>query len=680
MKKFESSVSQAWFVHKYAAWILAGIVLITLAAIPYAKHLKLRANFMDLLPSNTPSILALKDLNGHVGGSSYLIAVIESPDEDTARLATGQFSKLVEVFPDVRSVDNRTSFPAFENRKLLFLKLESIKKLHLNIQGIIDYHRRKNNPFFIELTDETEPVIDIESLELEEKVSRIGGFSAKGMGSYMQVILIKPRHPLSDFERSKIMFDELHAAFGKLKSQMGVDVPLTMALTGPYKVRYDEYRTIVSDLRLTGILSAALIGLIMIVGFRSFRSILYVYAPLGVVILWTSAFAAIAIGYLNLITGFLFGILLGMGIDYAIHLRITLEHYLKESGNMRSAIEKTYAEIGKPIMTSCLTASIAFYSMTISSFEGFRHFGIIAGTGIVFSFIVVIYGVPSLMVVGERYFPVKNKKSTSGIAIETSGGVMSVILLLCISFSIYSIAQISGIKFDYNFANLQARDEGIKLAERVYKHFGVELTPAAFITPNRTRAIDLAEQLNRYIQSHPETSFDFSASIQSHVPQNQAEKIRLLSQMDDLIERRKALIPKLDPKTQKDIESLRKKLKPEELGVEDLPRGLKRRYEGRENNVSVVFVFPKEGILDGQVAKRFVRELRSFPVASDVKLAGEPVIYADILALLEQDTPRSLALSFFMVVAVLLLHFKRPVHVFWVLLPVITAFLWMIRA
>jgi predicted RND superfamily exporter protein len=255
---------------------------------------------------------------------------------------------------------------------------------------------------------------------------------------------------------------------------------------------------------------------------------------------------------------------------------------------------------------------------------------------------------------------------------------MGIILFICILFSIYSFTQIPRIKFDYNFANLQAQDEGIKLAERVYSHFGVTLTPAAFVAPNRARAIELAKELNDYIKTHPETTLDFAASVMSHVPRKQLEKISLLSQIDSLIEKRGALIPTLDQETQKQIKELRSQLTPKEFGIENLPGGLFQHYENGTKNISVVYVFPRDSILDGQVAKRFIKELRSLSVARDVILAGEPVIYADILILLERDTPRAMALSLFMVILVLFLHFKRPAHVFWVLLPVMTAFLWMV--
>lgn len=673
------AAAQAHFVCKYSGWILLVMALVSVMAIPLAKNLRLRANFMDLLPGDTQSIVNLKELNSHVGGSSYLIAVIESSSEETARLGAKKLAERAGKFPEVGYVNNRTDVPVFASRKLLFLNLASVEKLESDIHGFMGHYRRKANPFYIDLLDEKTPSIDLKSYEAEEKVSGIGGFSAKGKGSYMQVVLIKPQHPLSDFERSEKLFEKTRAAFAEIKKDAGPSASLSMELTGPYKVRYDEYRTITRDLGLTGILSTVLIALIMIAGFRSFRSIFYIYMPIGIVILWTCAFTYLAIGYLNLISGFLFGILLGMGIDYAIHLRIALEENLRAFGNIGLAVEKTYEEIGKPIFASCLTTSAAFFSLAISPFEGFRHFGIISGVGILLSFIVVYYGMPSLTAVVEKYFPSRNTLKSGGPGkLKIPQRLVYGILALSLLFSIYSAVQIRNIKFDYNFANLQAKDEGIKLAQRVYDHFGIELTPAAFMTPGRDQAVAFARQINGYISAHPDTAFDFAASIMSHVPRQQAEKIAVLQKIEAFIAAREPLLSKLDPETRKKIEDLRVQLKAAPMEWQELPKGMKRQYEGEDQKISVVYVFPKKGILDGQVAKNFVKELRTLPLPQGVKLAGEPVIYADILMLLERDTPRSLGLSFLIVILILSLHFKKPGHVFWVLLPVLMAFLWMI--
>jgi len=642
--------------------------------------LRLHANFMDLLPPETESIQALKELNSQAGGSSYLIAVIESSSAEAARLAAEKLAAQAGALPEIGYVNNRTDVPAFKDRKLLFLSLASIGKLHQDIRGILDYYRRQANPFYIDLLDEKAPTLDLDAYEAEEKVSRIGGFSARRAGQFMQVVLIKPLHPLSDFDRSEKLFRKLQLVFEGVKESPGTGPEdVSMALTGPYKVRYDEYLTITRDLKRTGLMAAVLIGLILIGGFRSFRSIVYICFSIVTALLWTCAFATLTIGYLNLISAFLFAILLGVGIDYAIHTRIALEQNQIQLGLARAAIARTYADVGKPVFTGCLTTSIAFFSLTISPFEGFRHFGIISGVGILLSFLAAFYVMPSFMVVTEKFFPVKRSgRSLPLRKVRMPRRFINTVLAASLLFSVYSFVQIRHIRFDYNFAHLQAKDEGIKLALRVYKHFGVELTPAALMTPDRARAVDVARQVNQYISEHPESTFDFAASILSHVPRDQAEKILILRQIETLIAGRERLLSKLDAETRKKIRNLRIQLQATELPWQELPEGMKRQYEGEDRKVSVVYIFPKESILDGQVAQQFVRELRALPLPEEIRLAGEPVIYADILRLLERDSPRALGLSLLVVILLLFLHFRRPEDVFWVLLPVLTAFLWMI--
>ena len=68
---------QSWLVCNYAPWIMAVFLLATAALIPIASKLKLHANFLDLLPAKHSTIVNLNELMSHVGGTSFLIAIIE---------------------------------------------------------------------------------------------------------------------------------------------------------------------------------------------------------------------------------------------------------------------------------------------------------------------------------------------------------------------------------------------------------------------------------------------------------------------------------------------------------------------------------------------------------------------------------------------------------------------------
>jgi hypothetical protein len=323
------------------------------------------------------------------------------------------------------------------------------------------------------------------------------------------------------------------------------------------------------------------------------------------------------------------------------------------------------------------TTAVVFYAMIISQFEGFRHFGIIAGVGIVISFVIVLYVQPALIVLGEKYFPAKRKPLRQSRIIPRK--TIYAVIVLGLLFSVYSVFQIPRVKFNYNFIDLQSKDDdAIKLAERIGTHFGVRLMPVAFITPNRERAVQISQQINQYIRTHPGTSFDFVASVMSHVPRNQEAKIGVLHEIQGVLDKHDAVIQKLDGDIQRKISDLRQQLKATPLQFEDLPVQIRQQYEGKDQKISIVFVYPKIRILDGQNAKRFVGELRNLTVPPDVKLAGEPVIYADILRLLERDTPIALGISVITVFLLVFWHFKRLDHVLWVHAPFVVGILWMV--
>lgn len=679
-KELPKGSRQARFISRYPFSILAVITLLTVLVFPAASGLKLKANFLGLLPENQPSALSLNKLLTRVGSTSYVIVAIESPDEDSARVAAERLTVDAAGFKNVESVDNRTNIPEFAHRRLLFLDLDSLKRLEKNIQEVIAHYRRQNNPFSLGLVKEDAPKIDIDALKLEQKVYGIGAFARKEAGSFMRVVLVKPSFRVGDFDPSQELFSTIENRLAEISKEL--PKPVTYGITGPYKTRYEEYATIKSDLKLTSGATIALIVLVLIAGFRNVRAIVLSLAPLAVGTIWMCAFAAWSVGYLNLISGFLIGIMTGMGIDYCLHMLVDLEAERKLSKDSNEAVERTIRSIGMPLVTSSLTTVIAFFSLCVSNFEGYRHFGLIAGVGLLLYLAVIFYGLPSLIVAGEKLKIFKWKPSTPHFHVaEPKAGPVRIIVAAGILLSLAAMFYAPKVQFEYSFAELQSRDsKAIDLAMRIGDHFGVVLNPVAVLTPNRERAAEMTDRINRHVEKTPSTRIDFAASLMTQVPRQQTEKIEVLQRIEQLFQRYDRLIQSLTPEVQKEIEALREQLTAEPFGVEDLPAAILEQYEGESKEFSVVFVYPNASIMDGRVGKAFVKELREMDLPPDVELAGEPMIYVDILNMLEHDTPVALGISLTVIIALLFFHFRSPGDVLWVLAPVLTGMLWMFGA
>ncbi|MFY0580810.1 hypothetical protein ACN28S_47065 [Cystobacter fuscus] len=91
--------------------------------------------------------------------------------------------------------------------------------------------------------------------------------------------------------------------------------------TGAHVLRLEEDRRMREDLTRASLLSGIIAALIVAVSCRRLTALLVVGAPVGVGLLVTFAMVQVTIGYLNIITGFLVAILIGLGIEYGLHRR-----------------------------------------------------------------------------------------------------------------------------------------------------------------------------------------------------------------------------------------------------------------------------------------------------------------------------------------------------------------------
>ncbi len=93
-------------------------------------------------------------------------------------------------------------------------------------------------------------------------------------------------------------------------------------------------------------------------------------------------------------------IVLGMGIDYSIHI---MERYIEEREKLppREAIIRTVERTGKAIVTSGLTTAGGFGALILSIFPVLSNFGLLACVAIAFSLISSLIIVPAFLIVTE---------------------------------------------------------------------------------------------------------------------------------------------------------------------------------------------------------------------------------------------------------------------------------------
>ena len=150
---------------------------------------------------------------------------------------------------------------------------------------------------------------------------------------------------------------------------------LKIRLTGSMVVRLEENNFIQNDLKNAAMVAAFLAISIIFIYTRSWFSIPLIFFPLLLSLTYTFALARLIIGHLNIISGFLVAILMGLGIDYGIHLYIRFKQELLKGNPLPESVEVVVTQVGRSGLIAMLTTISVFSILSFSDFQGFRSLG-----------------------------------------------------------------------------------------------------------------------------------------------------------------------------------------------------------------------------------------------------------------------------------------------------------------
>jgi predicted RND superfamily exporter protein len=149
-------------------------------------------------------------------------------------------------------------------------------------------------------------------------------------------------------------------------------------------------------------LAGAIVVLITIILYLSFRKMSYVFLPLLTLILaiiWTlGTMVMIGLEFTALDVAVL-PLLIGLGIDDAVHVSRRYQEELRRCEYPTLAMAVTMKSIGTAIFLTSLTTIIAFLSNGFSGVKPVRDFGIVCAIGISYAFILTV-----TFYVGMRYW------------------------------------------------------------------------------------------------------------------------------------------------------------------------------------------------------------------------------------------------------------------------------------
>ncbi|WP_164847861.1 efflux RND transporter permease subunit [Sandaracinomonas limnophila] len=257
-----------------------------------------------------------------------------------------------------------------------------------------------------------------------------------------------------------------------------------------------------NDFLVFSIVSIALLVLVLYYLFRHFLLILIPCLTVVMGILWNFGLMSLFGFSINMISNLLVPILFVVGISDSIHLISVFYEKIQHGLKKEDAIIESLKEVGKATFLTALVSSTGFLSLSFTSAEAIKFFGLFGFTGIIITYFLSIVIVPSLLLVlDENFFYKQTSVLNQGIWTKVFSGIYSLaheqkkkVLLIFSFFVLISILLIPQIKTSLFFTNdVKSKDALAQEFSYFEKNIGY-LKPFEFVirTKAESQPINLA--------------------------------------------------------------------------------------------------------------------------------------------------------------------------------------------
>ena len=683
---------------------LLTVLLVLLTLLPtglLATRLSVRTAFSELLPDDKRSVIEMRHISERLTSSSTLSVVAQSENIDALKRFIDTLAPEIRKLDPklVTSVDDGTRDVRafFRSHKHLYAETADIQKIRDDVVDRYDYEVQKKSGMDLGLDSDDEgskadapPPLDADALEdkFKKKIDEAekkqpgtdGYYIGKSKDQTWGAILV--RTPLGSMDpKAFVLRSQIQALVAKIAPQTW-DPKFSVGYSGNLVTAAETHHAITNDLLQVGLWGVGMILAVVFLFFLRMRVLLCMGLTIAVGATWAFAAAYLSIGYLNTASGFLVSIIVGNGINFGI---IYMARYI-EARRATQSIDEAVLTAHRETLTATLAAAaaamVAYGSLAVTNFRGFKHFGVIGGLGMALCWIATYLTLPALLVLTERISPMFGrgptwrskargfygypfvwaaKRAPRGIALF---GLCSAVVTIFISAR-YFIRD----PMEYNLRTVFKSKTGQEtqasaLAGRVDDVVGRAGQDGRAIVVDRVDQVEpLVDALLKRRDRAPEglKPFDKVVTIYDLLPKDQPKKIELLEEIRDRVERGHKRGFVSDKDYAKIDEYIPAKIAP--IVMDDLPEAIARPFidhEGKRGRIVYIVPTAHESVYNAHYLERWANAFREthLPNGEVIYGSGDPVIFADVLASIRADAPKAILLSFVGTLAVIFLAFK----------------------
>ena len=660
---------------KYPGSVLVFAILLSGLSIYVSLGLSYNSRMDNLLPQDLPLIKEFNEVVAKTGGSGPLVVVLEGLGQKRAPEAIRKLSNLLAEVEGAQYIDSQVPKEFLNNRQLLMLTRNELIQLESMIGGAIEYAREQLTGFSAD-----GELFNPEKLQaFSENYQLFGEINPyhKGKNQRNYYIFVGLKGTVTDTDFTEKFVAQVQSAIDS--SGLENQIPgLEIKLTGSLIVRLEENSFIISDLGNSALLAAFLVTAMILIYTRSWFSIPLIIFPLLLSMTYTFALTRLIIGHLNIISGFLVAILMGLGIDYGIHLYIRFKQELFKGRSIPGAAELAVTQVGRSGIIAMLTTISVFSILIFSEFLGFSEFGKIATLGIICAFFTYIFVFPAQAIFYDRVHWLGKPRPRLFVfkiykLYSNTPYFLSVLFILLLVSSLFLLPH---IEFEYDFQELRGDSPAADYETASTNDFGFAFSPTVMLTPKKENLFHVHQALETVREKNGERStIGLQYSLNQFSRQEFESKKEILGRIRELFYEERNII-KLALGVARFVK-FEQMLTSEPFDESAIPESIIYKLTAGDDFLLLMFSPSDKNFFNVKHVYQLSREMKDVKgILAEknvpVSILNENLLAAEIMAWVKDKGPQAMVVAIAVVFLILILDLQSIVLAIKTFLPLIT--------
>ncbi len=530
--------------------VLLVTVILTLVLGAASEHLKMDTRWSALLPESIPVVKEFVKIDEHFIQPSNLIVAVSGPDSDRLEGITDEITATLRETmscgpkedPEVCKGEKRYLSYIYGKQPEQWVNehLLALAKPNDARRMAARYRDPRLLPFLEHLNDDLEEeYADSEGVKNNEPqvvasldavqgfvraLDRAGSGETKpdeadraardltvgrpymfSLDGGMSLVMLASIITTDDMETIPLVDKEVERRLKPLQEKYP---DYRIERTGMWAVGRDEMDSVGVETQIITLLAFVLLFLILAWNFKSFITPAVALFPIVIGITWTLGVIALVLGTLNMLTAMIMVILLGLGIDFSIHIANRFAEETAAGKSIEEALRLSVAATGQGVVTGALTTAVAFYTLMLADTKGVFEFGFCSGTGVLMTLVAVLWILPAMMAwrakraERKKKTPVGSDFSALGRLVDGISEKKTVVIVVGVLVTILGILAGTKLSWEYNFMELEPEGlRSIALQDEIVERYKLSATPGMLTagSPEQSRKIRKAMKKKRMV-------------------------------------------------------------------------------------------------------------------------------------------------------------------------------------